>query len=171
MFDNLSDKLQRVFKNLARRGQTLGGKHGSRAARDPRGAARSRRAFPRGQTVYRSRQGTGHGAGSAHRAFALPAGGQDRPRRNGQDAGHASGQAADGQRAAQRLHDRRAARLRQNHFDGQTRALAVEKRQLADDGFGRRLPSGGAQTAQRLGARSQAADLRRHVRRKRSRSI
>ena len=38
MFDNLSDKLQRVFKTLRGEGK-LGGKHGSRAARDPRGAA------------------------------------------------------------------------------------------------------------------------------------
>ena len=61
------------------------------------------------------------------------------------------------------IHDRRPAGLRQNHFHGQARALAIEERQLADDGFGRRLPSCGAQAAERAGARSQAADLRRHA--------
>ena len=54
---------------------------------------------------------------------------------------------------------------------GEARALAFEERQLADDGFGRRLPPRRPQTTQRPRARSQAPDLRRHVRRKPSRSI
>ena len=48
---------------------------------------------------------------------------------------------------------------------GQAGALAVEERPLADDGFGRRLPSRRAQAVERARARPEASDLRRHARR------
>ena len=46
---------------------------------------------------------------------------------------------------------------------GKAGALAVEERALADHGFGGRLPSRGAQAIERARARYQASDLRRHA--------
>ena len=68
-------------------------------------------------------------------------------------------------------HDRRPARLRQNHLHREARPLALEKRQLADDGVGGRLPPRRPQTAQRARARPQAPRLRRRARKKPSLSI
>src|SRR5580692_10807305 len=43
------------------------GKHGERSAGNPRGAARSRRELPGGQTTDREYQAKGHGRGGAER--------------------------------------------------------------------------------------------------------
>ena len=120
MFDNLSDKLQRVFKNLRGEGK-LTAENMEAALREIRVALLEADVhFRVVKQFIEAVKEKAMGAGSAHRAFAHPAGRQDRPRRDGQDAGHASGQAPHGQRAAQRHHDRRPAGLRQNDIHRQS---------------------------------------------------
>ena len=60
--------------------------------------------------------------------------------------------------------DRRPARLGQNHHHRQAGALALEKRAQSDDGLGGRLSPGRAPAVERHRPRHQTADLRRHAR-------
>ena len=149
----------------ARRRQTLGREHGERPARNPHGAAGSRRQLQGCQTAHREHQAEGRGRGSAQRAIAFAAGGQDRSRRADQDPGQPRIEAALCQRTAQRVPDRGLAGFGQDDLDRKTGALAFEERPHADGGFGGRVPSGGARAVESSGARCRPADLRRRARR------
>ena len=70
MFENLSEKLQRAFKTLRGAGHPQRREHPGGAARDPPGAARSRRQLQGRQAAHRPHPGQGRRAGSGDRALA-----------------------------------------------------------------------------------------------------
>ena len=82
MFESLSTRLQDVFRD-SRRGTAHAREHRGGAARDPAGAARSRRQLQGRQGVHRPRPRPGDGPGRAPQPDAVAAGRQDRPRRDG----------------------------------------------------------------------------------------
>ena len=90
MFDNLSDKLQRIFKNLRGEGK-LTAANMEDALREIRVALLEADVhFKVVKQFIEQVKEKAIGRRSAHRAFARAAGGQDRPRRADQDAGQPS---------------------------------------------------------------------------------
>ena len=148
MFENLSDKLQRVFKSLRGQG-TLTEENIAEALREIRVAsARGRRQPQRCQRPDRTYPREGRRQRSAHRALALRAGGQDRARRAGRAARQRHRAFQLRLQAAHGHFDGRTAGLRQNHHIRQAGRVAQEGRPPAHAGFGRRLPPRRARTAQ-----------------------
>ena len=112
MFDNLSDKLQRVFKNLRGEGK-LSAENMEAALREIRMALLEADVnFKVVKQLIENIKVKAMGEEVLMRALAVPASRQDRSRRADQDPGQPRSQAALRQRAAQRLHDRRPAGLR-----------------------------------------------------------
>jgi signal recognition particle subunit SRP54 len=146
MFDNLSDKLQRVFKNLRGEGK-LSAENMESALREIRMALLEADVnFRVVKQLIENIKAKAMGE-EVLRAFALPAGHQDRSRGADQDPRQPRIEAALRQRAAQRFPDRRAAGLRQDHLHRQAGALAFAQRPPPHAGLGGRLPSGGARAA------------------------
>ncbi len=112
MFDNLSDKLQRVFKNLRGEGK-LTAENMEAALREIRMALLEADVnFKVVKQLIENIKVKAMGEEVLTLALAFAAGDQDRSRRADQDPGQPRIQAALRQRAAQRLPDRRAARFR-----------------------------------------------------------
>ena len=82
MFDSLSDRLQDVFRNLRGEARLTEANGRGGAARNPAGAARSRRQLQGRQGVRRSGARPGDGPGGAAQPDAGAAGRPDRPRRD-----------------------------------------------------------------------------------------
>ena len=100
MFDNLSDKLQRVFKNLRGEGK-LTAENMEEALREIRVALLEADVhFKVVKQFIEQVKAKGHGRGSAHGSFARPAGRQNCARRADEDAGQPPIEAALQQRAA-----------------------------------------------------------------------
>ena len=94
MFDNLSDKLQRVFKNLRGEGK-LTAENMEAALREIRVALLEADVhFRVAKQFIEAVKEKAMGQEVLTALSPYPAGGQDRPRRDGQDARPASGQAA-----------------------------------------------------------------------------
>ena len=123
MFENLTDKLQRVFKNLRGQGKLTEEHLDAALGGHSRSAARRRRQRRRGRRVAGAHPREGAGLRSAAATFARPAGGQDRSRRTAAAAGQAR-QAAVRFAAAVGVDDRRPARLGQNHHHRQAGQMA-----------------------------------------------
>ena len=82
MFDSLSDRLQEVFRSLRGEARLTEADRRGRAARDPAGAARSRRQLQGRQSVHRSRPRPRRRSGGLEEPDACAAGRADRPRRD-----------------------------------------------------------------------------------------
>ena len=128
MFDNLSEKLQRMFKNLRGQGKLTEENIGRCSQGNPARPAGSRRPFQGRQAAHRQHPRKVTGRGSFDRAFAHRAGCQDRQRRVDGDPRLDRVEGALLLHAADGLHDRRPAGFRQDDVRRQAGALVVAAR-------------------------------------------
>ena len=160
MFETLTEKLQRTFKNLRGQGK-LTEEHLDAALAEIREALLEGDVnLRRGGRIHRARAREGARVGGAAAAFARAAGGENRARRAGGTA-RPRGAAAVCVAAAFGVADLRAARIGQDDFDRKAREMAGGAWAPADRGFDGRLPSGGARATGASGEGDGHADLAR----------
>ena len=148
MFENLTDKLQRAFKNLRGQG-TLTEENIGEALKEIRMALLEADVnFNVVKELIEHIREKALGAGSHDRALALRAGHQDRSRRTHRHPRQRHGQAQVRLAAADRRPHGGPAGFRQNHHFRQARALAQAGRTPPHARLGRRLPSRRARAAQ-----------------------
>ena len=146
MFENLTEKLQRTFKNLRGQGKLTEEHLDAALGGDSRGAARRRRERGRGGRAAGeySREVAGQRSDAA--TFAGPASGEGGARRAVGDAGQAR-QAAVCFAAAFGVDDCGLARFGQDDDDRQTGEMAGGAWAPAAGGFDGRVPARGARAA------------------------
>ena len=140
MFENLTEKLQRAFKNLRGQGNLTEETSLRPCGRFASASARSRRQPQRRQGTHRAHPRQGPRPGSADRPLALRSRSSRSSATNSSNCSAATPPLQVRLAAAHRHSHGRPARLRQNHHQRQARPLAQEGRPPPHARLRRRLP-------------------------------